>query len=134
MRSRAPAVGADREAAADDLAERGEVGPRRRSVSCAPPGATRKPVITSSKTRSAPWRVAERAQARRKSGPRRDDAHVPGHRLDDDRRDLVGLHAAKQRLDAREVVVLRDERVARGRLGDAGAVGHAEGRDAPSPP
>ena len=73
--------------------------------SCAPPRATRKPVITSSKTSSAPARVAEQAQRLEEPGRRRHAAHVPGDGLDDDRRQALAV-ALDRRGDAVDVVVL----------------------------
>ena len=72
-------------------------------------------MITSSKMSSAPYCVAGGAGPRG-SRARRDDAHVAGDRLDDDRGDLSPC-SAKRRLDRLEIVVRHDERVAGGRAG-----------------
>ena len=78
--------------------------------SCAPPRATRKPVITSSKTSSAPDASHSCRSASRIAVDRRDDAHVPRDRLDDDRGEAfaVAEHGLGDRLD---VVVRADDRV-----------------------
>ena len=64
IRSRAAGVGGRGQAAADDLAEHGQVRRRRPRAPARRRGATRKPVITSSKTSSAPGRVRVLAQQR----------------------------------------------------------------------
>ena len=56
--------------------------------SWAPPQATRKPVMTSSKISIAPVAVAEFAQACEVSLGGRDDAHVSGDGLDEEGGDL----------------------------------------------
>ena len=53
---------------------------------CAPPSATRKPVITSSKTSSAPCARAQLAQALHEGHARAHEVHVAGDRLDHRRR------------------------------------------------
>ena len=68
-----------------------------------------------------------RAQALEVAGGRRHDADVRRHRLDDDRGHVAGRRST---LDRVEVVVRRDERVARGARRDAGARRHA-GRPGP---
>ena len=80
---------ADREAAADDLAERGEV--RRDAVEllrAAERDAEARDDLVEDE-HDAVLVAQRRAAPARKPGLRRDDAHVAGDRLDDDRRDLV---------------------------------------------
>ena len=98
--SRAAAVGRGRQAAADHLAEAGEVRASRRSSPCAPPQATRKPVITSSKISSAPWRSQSARRPARKPGSRQHAAHVARDRLDDDARDLAAASSRTRRATA----------------------------------
>src|SRR6266536_613291 len=81
--------------------------------SCAPPRPTRKPVITSSNASGA----LQLQEARR----RRDAAHVPGDRLDDDRGKAFAV-ALDGRGSPFEIVVVDDDRVG----GDTG--GNAERR------
>ena len=66
--------------------DRSGVTPKR---SCAPPRASRKPVITSSKTSSAPTRSHSARRPGEEPGAGRDQAHVGGDRLDDDARDVA---------------------------------------------
>ena len=80
---------------------------------CAPPSPTRKPVITSSNTSSAPWRVARSRSAVEESGGGRDEAHVRGDRLDEDRRGLRAV-LGERRVERGEVVVRHDDRVGDG--------------------
>ena len=56
-----------------------------------PAGPTRKPVSTSSRISSAPWRRGQVAQQRVEPVARRDHAHVRGGRFDDDAGDLVAV-------------------------------------------
>ena len=66
----------------------------------APPGPSRKPVMTSSKISSAPTASQAARRPARKPGRGRDQVHVGRHRLDDDARhrvvelghDVVGRH------------------------------------------
>ena len=82
-------------------------------------------MITSSNTSSAPADVAERAQRLEESRRRRDAAHVPGHRLDEDRRQVlaVALHGGGGEVD---LVVVDDDRLGDHRRGHAGRGGNAE--------
>ena len=95
---------------------------------CAPPGCTRKPVITSSKTSSAPCRRRELAQPLEKPGLGEHDTHVAGHRLHDDGGD--SSCSSKSRRDGVEVVEGRRERVLDGAGCDAGRIGQPERGDA----
>src|SRR5581483_4240082 len=73
--------------------------------------------------------VAERAQRLEKAVDRRDDAHVPGDRLDDDRREPLAV--AHDRLGCRvDVVVGADDRVARDGARHARRRRDSEGREA----
>ena len=78
----ASAEGADRQAATDDLAERGEVG-LDAVRACAPPRPTRKPVMTSSENQQRAV-LSAGAQAREEARQRRHAVHVTRHRLDND--------------------------------------------------
>ena len=109
---RAPTVGGGREAAADHLAENGESGCTPYST-CAPTGCTRQPVITSSKTSSAPARRVTARSPSRNPCDRRDHPHVARHRLDQHRGDLRPPRR-EQRLDRGEIVERRDQRVGDG--------------------
>ena len=60
------------------------------SASCAPPGATRKPVTTSSKISSAPARRVSSRSAATNDGGARHRAEVRARRLEDHRRDVAG--------------------------------------------
>ena len=95
---------------------------------CAPPGCTRKPVITSSKTSSAPLAAVSARSPSRKPCAGGDEPHVPGDRLDDHRGDVAAV--GEEPLDGLEVVVRRGQRVGDGAGRDAGRVGQAERRDA----
>ena len=68
-------------------------------------------------------------QAFQKARVRRHDAHVPGHRFDDDAGDFAFIFG-EQRLHRFEVVVGGDEGVLRGALRHAGARRFAEGQSA----
>ena len=57
--------------------------------SCAPPSATRKPVITSSKISTVPDGFVSIAQELQKTAARRHAAHVADDGLDDDAGDFV---------------------------------------------
>ena len=98
---------------------------------CAPPRATRKPVITSSKISSAPWRVREFAQRFQKSRRGRNAAHVADHRLDDHRGDLSA--AFRERLlDGGDRIVRQRDGGFGERLRNARRIGDAERRHARS--
>ena len=79
----------DREPAADDLAQGREVGYDALDA-LDPPGATRKPVITSSKIRSAPS-VGDLAQPVQETRERQHESHVADVRLDDERGDRAAV-------------------------------------------
>ena len=96
---------------------------------CAPPGCTRKPVITSSKTSSAPSASVSARRPSRKPSRGDDEAHVPGHRLDDHGGDLACV-LGEQPLDRGEVVVRRGQRVRDRARRHAGRVRQAERRHA----
>ena len=71
--------------------------------------------------------IAEAAQSREEPFAGRDHAHVAGDRLDDHGRDLVAVPGVLQgRVDRRQIVVAREDRVGRHRRRDAGARRHAE--------
>ena len=97
--------------------------------SWAPPRATRKPVITSSNTSSAPEASQSARSASRKPGCGRDAAHVPGDRLDEDRGEVLAaaLDGGGGEVD---VVVVDDDRVADDGLGHAGRGRDPERRQA----
>ena len=86
-------------------------------------------MITSSKTSSAPGRVAERAQRLEEARRRRDDPHVPGDRLDDDRREALAPLGDRRRGRV-DVVEGADDRVLRGAGRDAGRRRDPERREA----
>ena len=111
------ADGADRQPAADHLAERREVG-RHVVLGLGAAGSTRNPVITSSKIEQGADAVALGAQPVEEPGSRRDDAHVGGDRLDD--------HGGHDVVELGHLVVRHDER-----LGD-GAGRHPGGAGSPS--
>ena len=90
--------------------------------SCAPPRATRKPEMTSSKMSSAPVSSALRPQQLQEALGRRDEAHVRRKRLGEDRRELVLLGRRDERVG---VVPGHDDRARRDLGGHAG-----RGRDA----
>ena len=84
----------------------------------APPEPSRKPVITSSKTRSAPAASQAAAQALEEARRRGDEAHVGRDRLDH--------HAGHVVAERRHDVVRGHDRLAHGGLGDPGRPGQAE--------
>ena len=78
----AAAVGADRQAAADDLSEAGEIRPNAcHLLRAARRGAESRNHFVEDQKRALA--IAERAQALEESGARRHDAHVAGNRLDE---------------------------------------------------
>ena len=91
-----------------------------------PERVTRKPVITSSLTNSAPCARQVSASIRLKPGRRRDDAHVAGGGLGDHAGDLVAV-LGERPLDGGRVVVGQHQRRGGGRGGHAGGAGHGEG-------
>ncbi len=78
---------------------------------CAPRRPKRSQVITSSKTSSAPHRLARACSPSRKRGLGHDQPHVGGDRFDDDRRQIV-LVRTQSFVDGGEIVVARDHNVA----------------------
>ena len=86
--------------------------------SCAPPRATRNPVMTSSNTSSAPCVVGQAPEHLEEPGHGRDEAPVDGDRFAHDRRHLSAM-LGQDRLDRRRVVPLGDDHVRQGALGDA---------------
>ena len=96
---------------------------------CAPPGPTRKPVITSSKTSSAPCVVAAAAQPGEEAGAGGDEAHVGGDRLDEHRGEL-GAVRGERGVERGDVVVGHDDRVGDRAGRDPGRAGQPERRDA----
>ena len=117
-----------REAAADDLAEDRQVGQDAEALLGAAAGDAEAGDHLVEDQQCA-RRVAERAQRLEEPGRGRHDAHVPGHRLDDDRGEpfAVALDRGGGRV---EVVVGRDDGVGRRRRRDAGARRDAERRQA----
>ena len=81
--------------------ERSGVMPKR---SCAPPGPTRKPVITSSHTRSAPALRAALAEIVEVAVGGRHQTHVRGDRLHEHRGDVVAV-LGEHRVERVDVVV-----------------------------
>jgi len=71
---------------------------------------TRKPVITSSKTSSAPDASQSARSASRNPGNGGTQPHVPGHRLDEDRSKIFAVALDRSR-DLVDVVVVDDDRV-----------------------
>ena len=126
MMSRAPAVGADGQAAADDLAEAGQVG---RDAVERLRAAERDAEAGHHLVEDEHARRAGRVSARSPRGSRRAAARSPccRHRLDDDRGDLPLVSAASKTAAHRRVeVVLRR----RQRVGGAPRRTPAEPRDA----
>ena len=74
---------------------------------------TRKPVMTSSSTSSAPCRVQRSRSASRNPARGGDEPHVRGDRLDEDRRD-VGTVLGERGVERGDVVVGHDDRVGDG--------------------
>ena len=91
----------------------------------APPRATRKPVITSSKISSAPTRSHSARRPSRKPGRGGTRSHVRGDRLDDHARRLV--------VELGDCVVRRHDRVRHLRVGDTSATRQSESGDPTAP-
>jgi hypothetical protein len=122
-----PAERRERQPAARDLAQDRQVGPDAVQLLRAAPGNAEAGDHLVEDEQGAGG-GAERAQRLEEAGLRRDDAHVPGHGLDDDRRELVAVPLDRGR-DALGVVVGADDRV-RGRAGrDARRGRDPEGRE-----
>ena len=89
--------------------------------SCAPPGATRKPEMTSSKIEQRAGRVGALAQQLEEALGRRDEAHVRRKRLGEDRGELVlarsPRRARRRRSRARRSCSRRPRRARRARPG-----------------
>ncbi len=92
---------------------------------CAPPSATRKPVITSSKISTRAVARAFLAQRLEEAGLRQHEVHVAGDRLDDHAGDLAAAFL-EERAHLRSVVVVEHQRVRRGVGGHARRAGVAE--------
>ena len=127
----APTVRPHREAASDHLAERRQVGrdavERLRSARMhAEPGHH---LV---EDEQGAVLVGDLAQPLEKTRLGKDEAHVPGDRLDDHRRDVVV--PGEERLDRLEVVVRRGERVGDSAGRDPWRVGKPERRDTRSRP
>ena len=91
---------------------------RRRRCPTGPRGSTRKPVITSSETNSAPWRGAGLGEEPVEPRVRRDHAHVAGRGLGDQAGDPVAV-LGERGLDRGPVVVGQHEGERRRRRGHA---------------
>ena len=91
--------------------------------SLAPPHASFAPVFTSSKISSAPFLVAEIAQALQETGLRHAQTDIHQNRLENDRRDLAGIFFEAP-LDAAEIVEAGDDDVGQRCLRDAAATGN----------
>ncbi len=120
----APAEGAHRHAAADDLAERGQV----RANAVALLRATARDAeaghhLVEDQHRAVPG--AQLAHALQEAGSGRDAVHVAGHRLDDDTGELAA-HGGEALLQRFGIVVGQGDRVAREVGRHAGRGGHAE--------
>ena len=108
---------------------------RMPSRSCAPPGATRKPVMTSSKIRSAPWRFVSSRRPARKPGLGSTSPMLPAYGSTMTPRSQPG--SAAKRGAHRVEIVVRQRRACRARCrpvmpgesGDAVRQRAAAGRD-----
>ncbi len=120
------AVRADREPAADHLAECRQVGlDAVQRLRAAGMHAEAGHHLVEDQQRAV--RGGERAQALEEALLREDETHVPRDRLDDDRGDLV---LGEEVVDGLEVVERRGQRVGGGALRDSGRVREPERRDA----
>ena len=91
----APAVDAQRQAAADDLAQAGQVGlDAEELLRAAARDAEAGDDLVEDQQRAV--LVAERAQHRQVGRARQHHAHVAGDRLDDDRGDLAAVRARRR--------------------------------------
>ncbi len=121
-------VGGERQAAADHLAEGGQVGghaEQRLRASPADPEAGHHLVEDQQRAVA----VAEIAQPGEETGDGRDQVHVAGDRLDDHGGDLIP-RTREERLDRREVVVRREQGVGHHGGRHAGGGGDADRRRA----
>ena len=124
----AAAVGADRQPAADHLAEGGQVGLDPEQLLGAAEGdAEAGHHLVENEQRAVA--VAQLAETFEVPLDRRHQTHVAGDRLDEDAGHLVAV-AAEQVLDRQQVVVRGGERVGGHRARHAGRRRHAEGRGA----
>jgi hypothetical protein len=126
MTSRLAAEGADRHAAADDLAERGEVGAHAGELLHA---AARHPEAGHDlvEDQQGAVAVAGRAQALQEAGDRADHVHVAGDRLDDDAGDFLA-ELLEGLFDLFEVVVGERDGVLGQRRRHARRSRHAQGQ------
>ncbi len=121
------AVGADRQSASEDFAERGQVGPHAVDLL----GATRRDAeprddfVEDEERAVTPREVATRLEVSRRG---RHEPHVGRNRLDHERRDLP-RKLRERRFERRCVVVRHDRRQRGDLLRDSRASGDAEGRD-----
>ena len=124
----AAAVGADRQPAADDLAEARQIGndaaPALRAA-----GTDAESGDHFVEDQQDAVARADLAQALQKPRLRQHHAHVAGDRLDDERGDLIGERFAEP-LDRRHVVIGGEQRVGCRGARDARAGRHAERRQA----
>ncbi len=95
------------------------------SRSAAPPRASRKPEMTSSKMSSAPCCAGQRAQSLEKFCALWQQAMVGGHRLDDDRGDLLPI-AREERFHGRLIIERQHARAGGEGCGNAGGRRTAE--------
>ena len=86
--ARASAVGGPAAVPTQDLAQAGQVGGDADAL-LGPPSPSRKPVMTSSNNRTAPWAAVRAAQGAKERGAAHHHAHVPRDRLHDDDGDAV---------------------------------------------
>ena len=129
----AAAEGRRREAAAHHLAEGHQVGSpaldRRRRGPSRPRAVARKPVITSSLMKSAPWARQVSARKALKPGIGGTTPMLPGA-ASVMRQAMRGAVGGEGGLDGVAVVVGQDDRLARGRGRDAAGAGDGQRRDA----
>jgi hypothetical protein len=119
------AVGADVEAAADDLAHGDEVGRDAHQLLRAT-GCDAEAGHHLVEDEQHAVLAAEAPQAGEIAGSRQHQPHVAGDRLDEERGDLLAM-SREERLHRDEVVVRRDQRVVGHRLRHAGRGRRADG-------
>ncbi len=124
----APAESADGHAAADDLAEGGEIGfdPVQGLGAAERDAETGHDLV---ENQQAAVVVAAAAQGREKPGQRRHAVHVARYRLDDDSGNALAV-LGEGLLDLRRVVEIQGQRMRREIRGHAGRGRHAEGQGA----